>query len=227
MKEMKKIILSLSILLILTLNLISVTAADFKEQVGSEQSIEENSKPLFYFVANKNQLEVMDVLAKENPNISQGEVLQKIAPDLWRQLPDMVKKTLYNSRFKENEDYKENYNKSTTLYLEQISYGSEIRRFGNSLEFSSVTNIPQGISWEYCITTTRLGDIDNVSHGYDFRVDSYENNSNGGTFRISAVLDPPSGSYRTFGNHLIANSETAGYEFISTSPWIYYLNPYE
>lgn len=183
----------------------------------AEQFNESESSP-YRFVANEEQLEELNILYQMNPNISHGAVLSVIAPDYWNSLPNVQKNVLLNSYFDE----------SPSVMPRGIatSCSSSLSAYGSSLRHTSSHNT-SGDSYTYETVISRVKNMD-TNRYYGYAVDSCDEDNPASSLSASGIIDPPSGNYRAYGNHLIYNDVYMdGREFISQSSTRSYVNPYD
>jgi len=207
---MKKI--SFLLVLVLVVSMFSVSAAEKNVPTRNNVAIEG-------YCATEEELAMINKMLEENPDVSVGEIVSIVFKDLYNEMTPNFRKSLFANKFiseVNNDAINHNYSNMTVDAVN--SFTSFLRTYGASLEYGSKTVYVGSLTDNYI--HTQLYNVDTnkvVSYLYN-----YSTTNNVSTL---GVLDPPTGNYRTQGNHIVENSYThQGTEYVSNSQISSYVN---
>jgi len=206
---MKKI--SFLLVLVLVVSMVSVSAI---ENVPTK-----NNVAIEGYCATEEELVMINKMLEENPDVSVGEIVSTVFKDLYNEMTPNFRKSLLANKFisETNNDAINSIHSNMTVDAVN-SFTSFLKAYGASLEYGSKTAYVGHLTDNYI--HTQLYNVDTnkvVSYLYN-----YSKTNNVSTL---GVLDPPTGNYRTQGNHIVENSYThQGTEYVSKSQIASYVN---
>ncbi|SNT31057.1 hypothetical protein SAMN05446037_10872 [Anaerovirgula multivorans] len=158
-------------------------------------SSEENAD-IIYHIATEEELERLNELLDKG--YSEGEVYEEVLPELFKKLPEPVKESLYDMEFTSSEESFQptDSSESNDEIITSTYYGvwSELTQQGMSLQYLSGSR--HQVTREWYVTRTSLMDSSGTLYGLVLKEVANTNEC-----IVQGILDPPSGTYRTRGDH--------------------------